>query len=134
MTFKDLQRLIGSQSDVNFSSNNPKQILLLKLKNKPFWIWDSTTHKDKARTRGSIVAFNHIIGHPRKDGTEKPFFDYEKIVIPDTDGPLHTLTVKPVFPCLLYNFKIKHLWVRKPTGLGVTEFMLRLYGLVMPSQ
>ena len=25
-----------------------------------------------------------------------------------------------------HNFKHKHLWVKKATGLGVTEFMLRL--------
>jgi hypothetical protein len=25
-----------------------------------------------------------------------------------------------------HNFKEKHLWVKKATGLGVTEFMLRL--------
>jgi hypothetical protein len=24
------------------------------------------------------------------------------------------------------NFKAKHLWVKKATGLGITEFMLRL--------
>lgn len=26
---------------------------------------------------------------------------------------------------IAYPFKIKHLWVKKATGLGVTEFMLR---------
>ena len=28
-------------------------------------------------------------------------------------------------PAAAYPFKIKHLWVKKATGLGVTEFMLR---------
>ena len=27
-----------------------------------------------------FVAFNHIIGLPKKDGTEKPIFDYQKIL------------------------------------------------------
>jgi hypothetical protein len=26
---------------------------------------------------------------------------------------------------IAHNFKLKHLWVKKATGLGVTEFMLR---------
>jgi hypothetical protein len=34
--------------------------------------------------------------------------------------------VKQVDNAFLYPFKLKHLWVKKATGLGVTEFMLRL--------
>src|SRR5438874_13731461 len=46
-------------------------------------------------------------------------FDYEKILydsllIPHNQNPLN------------YAFKNKHLWVKKATGLGVTEFFLRL--------
>ena len=50
--------------------------------------------------------FNHTIGLPRKNGLEFPLFDYEQ---------------------LLYNTlqKHKHLWIKKATGLGITEFMLR---------
>ena len=50
--------------------------------------------------------FNHTIGLPRKNGLEFPLFDYEQ---------------------LLYNTLQKHkaLWIKKATGLGVTEFMLR---------
>ena len=36
-----------------------------------------------------------------------------------------TLTVITGHPRSLLNFKVKHLWVKKATGLGVTEFMLR---------
>ena len=36
MTFKDLQRLIGSQSDANHSSNNPKQNIIVKTKRQTF--------------------------------------------------------------------------------------------------
>jgi hypothetical protein len=50
---------------------------------------------------------------PVKDKKEHPLYDYEKILF-DTlmsfDG----------------SFIDKHLWVKKSTGLGVTEFMLRL--------
>ena len=60
MTFKDLQRLVGSQSDVNYSSN-PKQLLLARLRDKPFWLWDSAVHKEKSRIRGGHCCFNHKI-------------------------------------------------------------------------
>jgi hypothetical protein len=50
---------------------------------------------------------------------EKAIFDYEKILydsLLDRDHP------KP----LNHSFRHKHLWVKKATGLGVTEFFLRL--------
>jgi hypothetical protein len=50
--------------------------------------------------------FNHAIGLPRKNGQEFPLFDYEQLLF-DT----------------LRNHK--HVWVKKATGLGITEFMLR---------
>ena len=56
--------------------------------------------------------FNHVVGLPQKD-IEYPLFDYEKILydsLMSNDG----------------SFKDKHLWVKKATGLGVTEFMLRM--------
>jgi hypothetical protein len=57
--------------------------------------------------------FNHIVGLPQKDGEEYPIFDYEKLLY---DALMSTHG----------NFKDKHLWVKKATGLGVTEFMLRI--------
>ena len=44
-------------------------------------------------------------------------FDYEKILY---DFTVQQITIHK------HNFKDKHLWVKKATGLGVTEFMLRL--------
>ena len=70
-------------------------------------------------TTKGYCCFNHVIGLPKKEAVEKPIFDYEKLL----------------FDCLLDNnysnnlnhtFKHKHLWVKKATGLGVTEFFLRL--------
>jgi hypothetical protein len=49
--------------------------------------------------------FNHIIGLPQKDCMYKPLFEYEQII----------------FDSLAY----KHLWIKKATGLDVSEFMLR---------
>ena len=56
---------------------------------------------------------------PKKDNKEKPIFEYEKL--------LYDSLLTPEFYNPLQNiFKEKHLWVKKATGLGVTEFMLRL--------
>lgn len=51
-------------------------------------------------------SFNRAIGLPQKNGNHFPLFDYEQML----------------FDTLQSN---KHLWVKKATGLGVTEFMLR---------
>jgi hypothetical protein len=61
---------------------------------------------------------DHIIGLPTKDGLEKPIFDYQELLYeallsPDICNPLN------------HGFKDKHLWIKKATGLGVTEFFLR---------
>jgi len=53
-----------------------------------------------------LCCFNHIIGLPSKDGLEKPIFDYEKIIYDFLDSN-------------------RHVWIKKATGLGITEFMLR---------
>jgi hypothetical protein len=68
--------------------------------------------------------WNHIVGLPTKDNDrdggrrkEYPLFDYEYILF-------NKLFVNE--PDLNHNFKNKHLWVKKATGLGVTEFILRV--------
>ena len=48
-----------------------------------------------------------------EDGIDYPLFGYEKILF-DNLMPIDGI------------FKDKHLWVKKATGLGVTEFMLRI--------
>jgi hypothetical protein len=112
VTFKDLQKLVQSQSGIEQNK------LIQRLKDKPFWIWNQKQHKrEDIKTRGKCC-FNHVIGLPRKDGLEKPLFDYEKLLydsllIPDPYNPMQ------------HTFKLKHLWVKKATGLGVTEFFLR---------
>ncbi len=86
---------------------------LLVLEGKPFWIWDQQQHTEEhIRTNGKCC-FNHIVGLPIKDKKEYPLFDYEKILYDSLMNPSN-------------DFKDKHLWVKKATGLGVTEFMLRL--------
>jgi hypothetical protein len=140
MTFKDLQRVIESQPA---SDNNQLQ----KLRGKEFWWWDSTEHKRRDRTYKGDCCFNHIIGLPRKDGKRKPLFNYEQmlfraLIVPGYLNNYPSPRVKernpygPTYLSLrnqtnispdnaLYPFKVKHLWILKATGLGVTEFMLR---------
>lgn len=110
MTFKELKKKISSLT----SSSEQTKLL----KGKPFWTWDRDIHKvEDAKTKGSCC-FNHIVGLPTKDKIEKPMFDYEKILydilFPNSDN------ISDQY------FKHKHLWVKKATGLGVTEFILRL--------
>ena len=68
-----------------------------QLKGLPFYNWQNP---QDTRT------LNHAIGLPQKNGLSYPLFDYEQMLF-DT---LHTN---------------KHIWIKKATGLGVTEFMLR---------
>ena len=103
MTFKDLQKLVQSQS-------GPEQSQLLqRLIHKPFWIWDPQQHKQgDIKTKGDCC-FNHIIGLPRKDGIEKSIFDYEKLLY-------DSLLLPKFYNPSKHNFKHKHLWVKKLQG------------------
>ena len=118
MTFKDLKKRVTLQQQTAQESKTFEQ-----LHDKPFWIWDIEEHKQEdARTKGNCC-FNHIIGLPTKGRIEKPIFDYEKILYDSLLTNEHSNT-----NVLNHNhtFKQKHLWVKKATGLGVTEFFLRL--------
>jgi hypothetical protein len=110
LTFKDLQKLVQSQSGLEQSE------LLLRLEDKPFWIWGTEQHKQEdIKTKGDCC-FNHIIGLPRKDGIEKSIFDYGKLLY-------DSLLIPEFYNPEKHNFKHKHLWVKKATGLGVIILM-----------
>ena len=73
MTFKDLKKLVSAETTA-------QQRLFERLKNKQFWIWDVEEHKrEDFRTRGDCC-FNHVVGLPTKERSEKPIFDYQKIL------------------------------------------------------
>jgi hypothetical protein len=112
IVFKDLQKLVSHSQQ-----ENTRKDLFQRLQGKSFWIWDKQQHKlEDIRTNGDCC-FNHIIGLPQKDGIDKPLYDYEGII----------------FDCLVtHNGNIissssgnKHLWIKKATGVGISEFMLR---------
>jgi hypothetical protein len=114
VVFKDLQKLVSHSQRENTSKE-----LFERLQGKPFWMWDIDEHKlEDIKTSGDCC-FNHIIGLPTKENSEKPIFDYENLLY-------DSLLVADFYNRLHHAFKHKHLWVKKSTGLGVTEFFLRL--------
>jgi hypothetical protein len=118
VTFKDLKKRVTL-----LTAQESKA--LEHLRNKPFWIWNTEEHRQEdIKTKGNCC-FNHIVGLPTKGKIEKPIFDYEKILydsLLDLDNE-HSYVLHHDYT---FNFKYKHLWVKKATGLGVTEFFLRL--------
>jgi hypothetical protein len=114
VTFKDLKKRVTPETITQQQSK-----ALERFHDKPFWIWDIEEHKlEDIRTDGECC-FNHIVGLPVKGKLEKPIFDYEKILYDNLLDYEHC-------NILTHNFKHKHLFVKKATGLGVTEFFLRL--------
>jgi hypothetical protein len=101
--FKDLQKLVAKQQQ-----ESTRKQLFTRLQDKPFWIWDKEDHKQEHARTGGDCCMQHITGLPQKEGIDKPLYDYENIIY-DT----------------LQEHKHKHVWIKKATGLGVSEFMLR---------
>jgi hypothetical protein len=103
VTFKDLKRKMTLYDQETQTQDNR---LFERLRGKPFWIWNTNNHRQSDIKSNGECCFNHIIGLPERYGEEKPFYDYERII----------------FDSLVEN---KHIWIKKATGLGITEFMLR---------
>jgi hypothetical protein len=78
------------------------------LRGLPFycvWIPNPNTN-NTPRLKNGLCCWNHVIGLPKKDGHEYPLFDYEL----------------QLFNALTSH---KYIWVKKASGLGITEFVLR---------
>ena len=100
MTLQNLSKILDRyESQLSITLTNQFELL----KGLRFYNWSSTTSTNF--TEGSST-FNHAIGLPQKSGQSYPLFDYEKLV----------------FDTLQSH---KHVWIKKATGLGITEFMLR---------
>jgi hypothetical protein len=99
LTFKDLQKLVESQSQQSGPELTiPKEI--------PFWIFDKEQHRlEDIRTKGQCC-FWHIIKPPQKDGRDMPVLPYQRTLYE-----------------ALQNHK--HIWCLKSRGIGVTTFLLR---------
>jgi hypothetical protein len=105
LTFKDLRKKVSSNQEIQQQNK-----LFGRVRSKPFWIWNIEEHKHEDIWTNGDCCFNHIIGLPTKERIEKPIFDYEQ------DN----------YNSMKHTYKHKHLWVKKATGLGITEFFLRL--------
>jgi Terminase RNaseH-like domain len=131
IAFKDLQKLISHSQQQQQQQSKRSKELFDRLRNKPFWIWNNIDEHRKTyfRTNG-CCCFNHIIGLPTKEGMEKAMFDYEKLLYDSIFLVNDCCNVLNHDHDHNHNhnhaFKYKHLWVKKATGLGVTEFFLRL--------
>jgi hypothetical protein len=104
IVFKDLQKLVSQQQKESI-----RKELFQRLQSKPFWIWNVEQHKQEDIRADGDCCFNHIICLPQKDGIDESFYDYEKTI----------------FDSLVAQTSSKHLWIKKATGLGISEFMLR---------
>jgi hypothetical protein len=103
LTFKDLRK------KVTLETAQKRSRLFDICRDKRFWIWHQEQHKLEDIRKKGDCCFNHIIGLPQKDGNDKPLYDYEQII----------------FESLVALNGNKHLWIKKATGLGISEFMLR---------
>jgi hypothetical protein len=105
VTFKDLQKVVQSQSNTNGQTNTSID-LQAKLHDKPFWIFNQEERKQEHIRTGGQDCFWHIIGCPKKDGKDMPVLPYQKTLYE-----------------ALQNHK--HIWILKSRGIGCSEFLLR---------
>jgi hypothetical protein len=81
MTFKDLRKIIAISSQQQQGLQQQQTTpFSSRVWNKPFWIWNVEEHKVADIITNGDCCFNHIIGLPKKNGEDKPFFDYEKLL------------------------------------------------------
>jgi hypothetical protein len=52
----------------------------VRVRTKPFWIWNIKEHKQEDITTNGECCFNHVIDPPQKNDVDKSLYDYEKII------------------------------------------------------
>ena len=104
MTLQNLSKILDKyeeQLGYNFGQQFDQ------LKNLPFYDWpDSKRVVANTIVLASSNTFNNAIGLPQKNGQSMPMFDYEQML----------------FDTMQQH---KHVWIKKATGLGISEFLLR---------
>ena len=96
MTLQNLSKILDKYDKQQLGSTDMQEELRL-LRGLPFYNFQNPKDHN---------TFNHVIGLPKKNGLQFPLFDYEQFL----------------YDCLQ---KDKHIWIKKATGLGITEFILR---------
>jgi hypothetical protein len=108
--FKDLKKFVA---DCTTEQQQYGQLPIFK--GLPFYRWDlsEVEHRLLANKSNNTCCFNHQISLPEKNGVKHQMYDYERMVF-DTlfkdDGSANN----------------KHVWIKKATGLGITELLLRI--------
>lgn len=109
----------ATQRIINFYSPDDEGAYFM-FKDIPFWRWDITReqHAELAKSTKCNCCFNHMIGLPVKPDTKKryPMFEYERILFEHFYSSLLGTVPNPDYYYL----------VIKSTGLGITEFVIRL--------
>jgi hypothetical protein len=113
VTFKDLRKR------VTLETTQQQSKLTEKLHNKPFWIWNINKHKQEDIKTNGDCCFNHVIGLPKKDGNDKALYDYEEMIFNSLIASSSETQNGNA------NSSNKHIWIKKATGLGISELMLR---------
>lgn len=99
MMLQNLNKILDRYEEQLGFTNSSNQFE--QLRGLPFYDWSIGRGASNR-----ITTFNNVIGLPQKNGRPMPLFDYEQMLF-----------------SILQNHK--HIWIKKATGLGVTEFMLR---------
>jgi hypothetical protein len=101
--------MAASPSLILNDNENRKRAMLEFLRDKPFWIWDKAEHREAARkAAGPFCCFNHIVGLPELNSVQHPLYDYQQLVIDKLESN-------------------KYIWIKKSTGLGLTETWVRYF-------
>jgi hypothetical protein len=104
LTFKELRKIVTPSN--NSQGQQQTTLFSSRILNKSFWIWDIKEHKAADILTNGYCCFNHILGLPKKNEEDKPLYDYEKLLFDKLQ-------------------QYRHIWIKKATGIGITEFMLR---------
>ena len=163
MTIKDLQCIVLSSPENKTEDSPAMKELLKRTRDKRFWwIGNENEHIRRHKETKGNCCFNHIIGLPKKNGEEKPFFDYQYSIYkalfnpafinfrsasPEKETKFKKLLMEAELKSqskegnikqthlgvlaqksneLIHPFKVRHIFVKKSTGLGITELLLRI--------
>jgi hypothetical protein len=107
-TWPGLKYLTATTTTTTSVTTTTTENLLSKLRGLKFYCGKFESNED--------CCFNHMIGLPQKNGVEKPLFSYQQALYDILFNVENNIPAK----------KDKHLWILKATGLGITEYFLRL--------
>ena len=91
-------------------TKNQHQALKIVCDIYPFWVWNIEQHNAIDILANGDCCFNHVIGLPKKNGQDQPFFDYENRY-------------------LMYLQQHKHIWIKKSNRSWYHRVHASTYGM-----